>query len=42
MAELGYAVVSRDDNPLGTYCCSEYLFMRVEARRPTHVHARRR
>lgn len=33
LAELGYAVVSREDNPLslpGTGCCSEFTLVRVE------------
>lgn len=33
LAELGYAVVSREDNPLslpGTGCCSEFTLIRVE------------
>ncbi|KAI3432632.1 hypothetical protein D9Q98_004178 [Chlorella vulgaris] len=30
IANLGYAIVSRDDNPLGRGCCSEFTFLRVE------------
>jgi hypothetical protein len=33
LANLGYAVVSREDNPdLNTGCCSEFTFLRVEHR----------
>ena len=33
MANLGYAVISRDDNT-GSPCCSEFSFLRVEKPRP--------
>ncbi|KAL4424082.1 hypothetical protein ABPG75_001383 [Micractinium tetrahymenae] len=38
MADLGYAVVSREDNlPWGEGCCSEFTFIRVE--QPAHCRA---
>lgn len=30
LANLGYGVVSREDNPGGLHCCSEYTFLKVE------------
>ncbi|KAG2427394.1 hypothetical protein HYH02_014614 [Chlamydomonas schloesseri] len=36
LASLGYAPISREDNPWGT-CCAEYVFLRVESHRRTHA-----
>ena len=29
-ANLGYALISREDNPAGLHCCAEFTLLRVE------------
>jgi hypothetical protein len=29
-ANLGYALISREDNPYGMHCCAEFTLLRVE------------
>ncbi len=40
LANLGYAIVSRDDNMIGNIgCCSELTFLKVEVRLPVDIFA---